>query len=85
MNRPQSSNSNVTSKNRVGNVSRSIKEIYAELGRVTWPTKKDTVTGALMVFVLASLAAVFFLILDQIMDLMFCEYVRNMYLFKAQS
>ena len=42
MNRPQSSNSNVTSKNRVGNVSKSIKEIYAELGRVTWPTKEET-------------------------------------------
>ena len=27
---------------------------------ITWPTKKDTVTGSLMVFVLATLAAVFF-------------------------
>ena len=43
------------------------QEVKQEAFRVTWPTKKDTVTGALMVFVLASLAAVFFLILDQIL------------------
>jgi|TARA_Y100001970_G_scaffold147865_1_gene181497 preprotein translocase subunit SecE len=43
------------------------QEVKQEAFRVTWPTKKDTVTGSLMVFVLASLAAVFFLILDQIL------------------
>ena len=36
------------------------QEVKQEAFRVTWPTKKDTVTGSLMVFVLASLAAVFF-------------------------
>ena len=46
---------------------RFLQEVQQEAFRVTWPTKKDTVTGALMVFVLASLAAVFFLILDQIL------------------
>ena len=44
-----------------------IQEVKQETFRVTWPTKKDVVTGALMVFVLASLAAVFFLLLDQIL------------------
>ena len=44
-----------------------IQEVKQEAFKVTWPTKKDTVTGALMVFVLASLAAVFFLILDQVL------------------
>ena len=43
------------------------QEVKHEAFRVTWPTKKDTVTGSLMVFVLASLAAVFFLLLDQIL------------------
>ena len=43
------------------------QEVKQEAFRVTWPTKKDTVPGALMVFVLASLAAVFFLLLDQIL------------------
>jgi preprotein translocase, SecE subunit, bacterial len=43
------------------------QEVKQEAFRVTWPTKKDTITGALMGFVLASLAAVFFLLLDQIL------------------
>ena len=44
-----------------------LQEVKQEAFRITWPTKKDTLTGALMVFVLASLAAVFFLLLDQIL------------------
>ena len=46
---------------------RFLQEVKQEAFKITWPTKKDTVTGALMVFVLASLAAVFFLFLDQIL------------------
>ena len=44
-----------------------IQEVKQETFRITWPTKKDTVTGSLMVFGLATLAAVFFLLLDQIL------------------
>jgi preprotein translocase subunit SecE len=44
-----------------------LQEVKQEAFRVTWPTKKDTITGSLMVFVLASLAAIFFLLLDQIL------------------
>ena len=47
-----------------------LQEVKQEAFKVTWPTKKDTVTGSLMVFVLASIAAIFFLLLDQI--LRFC-------------
>ena len=43
------------------------QEVKQEAFRVTWPTKKDTLTGGLMVFGLASIAAIFFLILDQIL------------------
>jgi|TARA_B100002051_G_scaffold235069_1_gene235294 preprotein translocase subunit SecE len=46
---------------------RFFQEVKQEAFKVTWPTKKDTLTGTLMVFVLASLAAVFFLLLDQIL------------------
>ena len=46
---------------------RFLQEVKQEAFKITWPTKKDTVTGSLMVFVLASLAAVFFLLLDQIL------------------
>ena len=43
-----------------------IQEVKQEAFRITWPSKKETMTGALMVFALASLAAIFFLLLDQI-------------------
>ena len=46
---------------------RFLQEVKQEAFKITWPTKKDTVTGSLMVFGLASLAAVFFLLLDQIL------------------
>ena len=45
---------------------RFLQEVKQEAFRITWPTKKDTLTGALMVFVLATIAAIFFLLLDQI-------------------
>jgi len=46
---------------------RFIQQVKQEAFRITWPTKKDTMTGGLMVFGLATLAAIFFLILDQIL------------------
>jgi preprotein translocase subunit SecE len=44
-----------------------IQEVKQEAFRVTWPSKKETMMGALMVFALASIAAIFFLILDQLL------------------
>ena len=44
-----------------------IQEVKQEAFRVTWPTKKDTMMGGVMVFALASIAAIFFLLLDQIL------------------
>ena len=46
---------------------RFIQEVKQEAFRITWPTKKDTLMGAVMVFGLATIAAMFFLILDQIL------------------
>jgi len=43
-----------------------IQSVKQEAFRVTWPTKKDVLLGSLMVFVLATIAAIFFLLLDQI-------------------
>ena len=54
-------------KKNMKNPLRFIQEVKQEAFRVTWPTKKDTLTGGLMVFGLASIAAIFFLILDQIL------------------
>ena len=44
-----------------------IQSVKNEAFRVSWPTGKETLTGALMVVLLAIVAAIFFLILDQIL------------------
>ena len=43
-----------------------IQTVKQEAFKVTWPTRKDVAIGSLMVFVLATLASIFFLLLDQI-------------------
>ena len=43
-----------------------VQSVKQEAFKVTWPTKRDVLIGSLMVFVLASLAAIFFLLLDQV-------------------
>ena len=43
-----------------------VQSVKQEAFKVTWPTKKDVLVGSLMVFVLATIAAIFFLLLDQI-------------------
>ena len=42
-----------------------LQEVKQEAFRVTWPTGKETATGAVMVIIMAIIAAVFFLLLDQ--------------------
>ena len=54
-------------KTNMKNPLRFIQEVKQETFRISWPTKKDTMMGAVMVFALASVAAIFFLILDQIL------------------
>ena len=44
-----------------------IQEVKQEAFKVTWPTGKETVQGALMVFAMAVIASMFFLLLDQIL------------------
>jgi len=43
-----------------------MQSVKQEAFKITWPTRKDVLVGSLMVFVLATLAAIFFLFLDQI-------------------
>ena len=43
-----------------------VQGVKQEAFKVTWPSKKDVAIGSLMVFGLASIAAIFFLLLDQI-------------------
>ena len=43
-----------------------IQEVKQEAFKVTWPTGKETVQGSLMVVAMAIIAAIFFLLVDQI-------------------
>ena len=43
-----------------------INDVKQEAFKVSWTTKKEVLLGSAMVFVLATIAAIFFLLLDQI-------------------
>ena len=44
-----------------------MQEVKQEAFKVTWPSGRETLTGAAMVILLAIVASIFFLILDQIL------------------
>lgn len=41
-----------------------IEEVRSEIGKVSWPTRKEVVLTTVMVFIMAALMAVFFSIVD---------------------
>ena len=43
-----------------------IQGVKQEAFKVSWATRKEVLIGSFMVFVLAALASIFFLLLDQI-------------------
>ena len=43
-----------------------MQSVKQEAHKVTWASRKEVMLGSFMVFVLATLAAIFFLFLDQI-------------------
>jgi preprotein translocase subunit SecE len=44
-----------------------IQEVKQEAFKITWPTGKETLQGTLMVVVMAIIASLFFLLLDQVL------------------
>ena len=44
-----------------------IQDVKQEAFKVTWPTGKETLQGALMVVAMAIIASLFFLLLDQVL------------------
>jgi preprotein translocase subunit SecE len=48
-----------------------IQEVKQEAFKVTWPTWKETMQGALMVFVMAVVMSLFFLLLDRYLEACF--------------
>jgi preprotein translocase subunit SecE len=45
------------------------REVRGEMAKVTWPTRKETMVTTALVFGLATLAAAFFFIADQIIGI----------------
>tara|TARA_B110000196_G_C20910969_1_gene550514 strand:+ start:57 stop:248 length:192 start_codon:yes stop_codon:yes gene_type:complete len=44
-----------------------IQEVKQEAFKVSWPTRKETMQGSIMVVAMAIIAALFFLLLDQVL------------------
>ena len=45
-----------------------IQDVKQEAFKVTWPTGKEVIQGSLMVVAMAIVAALFFLLLDQVLQ-----------------
>lgn len=43
-----------------------LQDVRAEIGRVTWPSRKETLVTTGLVFALSALAALFFFVADQV-------------------
>ncbi|MDQ2084568.1 preprotein translocase subunit SecE [Xanthobacteraceae bacterium Astr-EGSB] len=43
-----------------------IQEVRTETNKVTWPTRRETMITTGMVFVMSAVAAIFFLLADQV-------------------
>jgi len=44
------------------------REVKQEVGKVTWPTRKETTISTIMVFVMVFLMGLFFLVVDQVIQ-----------------
>ena len=45
-----------------------VRQVRREVSKVTWPTRRETMISTIMVLVLATIAAIFFLITDNIIS-----------------
>ena len=56
-------------KNRINmkNPIKFIQEVKQEAFKVSWPTGKETLQGAIMVFLMALAMSLFFLLIDQVL------------------
>jgi preprotein translocase subunit SecE len=45
-----------------------VQQVRAEAAKVTWPTRRETAITTLMVFVMVTLATIFFFAADQLLS-----------------
>ncbi len=41
-----------------------ISQVRAEVGKIVWPTRREVMTTTIMVFIMATLASLFFFLVD---------------------
>ncbi|MGJ3259287.1 MAG: preprotein translocase subunit SecE [Rhodospirillales bacterium] len=51
------------------NPAQFVREVRQEASKVTWPTRRETGISTAMVFVFCTIAAIFFLLVDQVLQL----------------
>ena len=54
----------------IANPVKFVNEVRAEVAKVVWPTRREVVLTTIMVFIMASVAAIFFFAVDQIIKLL---------------
>ena len=45
-----------------------IQQVRSEVSKITWPSRKETTTTTIMVFVMATIFATFFFLVDSIVS-----------------
>ena len=45
-----------------------VQQVRREMSRVTWPTRRETLVTTVMVFIFVTIAAIFFLAVDQVLS-----------------
>jgi preprotein translocase subunit SecE len=51
------------------NLFKFLQEVRAETEKVTWPSRRETAITTTMVFIMVAVAAIFFLVADQLINL----------------
>ena len=46
-----------------------VREVRAEVARVTWPSRKETLITTGLVFLMVAIAAIFFFVVDQVIGI----------------
>ena len=52
----------------MANPAKFMREVRQESSKVTWPTRKETTVSSVMVVVMALIAALFFLLIDNVIS-----------------
>ena len=45
-----------------------VQQVRSEADKITWPTRRETVTTTIMVFIMAALFATFFFLIDSLVS-----------------